>query len=241
MAKRFLATITLLKELGGREYGGSIDNELPDEGTDVTDPDSTTPPEASTKPLPVPPGGAAPSQPIAPGGPSYPVYVPVDEEDDDDPSVSPPIFPAPRPSQLPAYPDGKVYILAKVPGLGWRYLKVDVGNRRDRGDWGHHADNSLPGSDRPDRGQRPQGPSTKPSPQPPQHRPSPPQAGQQPGQQPPPGSGIPPPQPSHQPYPPQTAGGPQQPYPQPQPVPGQPPQTSQQPQPYPQPGVPPQG
>jgi hypothetical protein len=163
MSERFLATVTLLRKLGGGEgpdnslpgaegpvdpgygvdTGVGIDNSLP----------PGTPPIGST--LPEPPPGIWPppsfTRPVVPIGPSHPI-APVQPGLPSHPiagapgSPSHPIAPPPGTIWPPVAgaPSGKFWIVAGIPGIGWRYVCIDPSLS---------IDNSLPGAPvKPDQG-----------------------------------------------------------------------------------------
>ena len=176
MARKFLATVTLLRALGGREWGANMgtapDQSLPEEGGGSTevpvDPATGLPVDPATgAPLPsVPPveGAPAPSQPIYEGGPAYPTYLPAEPDEGTEGSTDPdgeastkpveePIFPPPHPDQeLPLPRNRSIYFLAYVPAFGsWKYLKVEIGSREERKQRRKARRAERMGEDRPDQ------------------------------------------------------------------------------------------
>jgi hypothetical protein len=131
MSDRYLAMLSVIRKLGSDE---GVDNELPGMSPPV-DPGYGLPDWSTGHPShpipPVPPGGAA-TLPIYPGGPSLPIYVPVPPVVDNTlpppPTIYPPLPTGPDNSLPPVYPDGEIYILVIIPGIGWRYMLVDMEN-----------------------------------------------------------------------------------------------------------------
>jgi hypothetical protein len=114
----------------GIDEGGRPDNELPGGGNR---PDNT---------LPEPPPG------IWPGPtPSHPI-VPVPPDAPDEPGT---IWPP-----APGNSTGKFWVVAGIPGHGWRYVCIDISLRPDNtlpGEGGEHPDQGLPiQPGRPDQG-----------------------------------------------------------------------------------------
>jgi hypothetical protein len=161
MAKSFLAKVTLLREMGagypdqGLPPGspGAPDQGLPE----PIYPDQGLPPSVSHPIMPLPPGSpVAPTHPISgePGAPSYPIYIPIGPDqglpdsgahpDQGLPGSGahpdqglpgggkPPAIWPPLPPGAP-YPSGTLWLLAILPGVGWRYVRVDLGTRPDQG------------------------------------------------------------------------------------------------------------
>jgi hypothetical protein len=188
MSKRFLAVVSLLRDLGVRpDQGlppgspgypdqGLPGDEYPDQGLPGGGyyPDQGLPPSVSHPIMPLPPGSpVAPTHPIyGPGGPSFPIYIPIGP-DHGLPPVSPgapdqglpgggsgspgtpshpiagqpPTIWPPLPPGAP-YPSGTLWLLAILPGVGWRYVRVDLGAHPDQGlpgGSGLHPDHGLPG------------------------------------------------------------------------------------------------
>jgi hypothetical protein len=166
MATRYLAVVTLLRELGTGEHP---DHSLPVPPEIWPGPGIPTPPiYYPPPPVSIWPGPGYPAHPIAPGGPppgvwpgpgvpTPPIFYP--------PTVWPPqpgqppvgiwppdvgIWPGPGPLPpgSPEHPiapgGGSMYILVYVPGVGWKYIKVERGLT---------PDNTLPGDQpHPDQG-----------------------------------------------------------------------------------------
>jgi len=114
----------------GQGGGGQIDNTLPGGGHISGQP---VPGGGIDNSLPDPPPGIWP--PASPGHPWLPI--PPDASTKPPPgTVWPPVA-----EQLP---DGEFWVVVGIPGVGWRYVCVDLNLR---------PDNSLPGSGaRPDQG-----------------------------------------------------------------------------------------
>jgi hypothetical protein len=135
MVKRFLATVNIIKELGG---GGHPGNELPEGGGEVDPGYGVEAPAFPSHPImPVPPGGGAPSHPIAPGGPSYPIWVRPDNSlPGSGGRPARPDHGLPGGSGRPPRPD------QGLPGSGGRPPRPDQGLPGSGG----RPDNSLPGT-----------------------------------------------------------------------------------------------
>ncbi len=135
---------------GGEEPVGP-DNALPSPPVGIW-PSPGTPSHPIVTP---PPGVVAPPIYITPPGqPSLPIYLPVGPDNAlpgapaapdntlpgtpaapdntlPKPPAAPtqPIYPPLLPSHPIVYPEGEFFILAYIPYLGWRYVKVDFGTR----------------------------------------------------------------------------------------------------------------
>jgi hypothetical protein len=126
----------------GIDEGGRPDNELPGSGNR---PDNS---------LPDPPPGVWPGP-----TPSHPI-VPVPPDEPTEPGT---IWPP-----APGNATGKFWVVAGIPGHGWRYVCIDIGLRPDNelpGGGGEHPDQGLPPSTMP-----PIAPGGQPQPKPSQQR-----------------------------------------------------------------------
>lgn len=91
------------------------DNELPENGNEVPDQGLPVLPEIPDQGLPDPPPGVWPGP-----SPSHPI-VPVPPGDETPPGT---IWPSPGTPEHPIASQ-KLWIIAGIPGVGWRYVCVD--------------------------------------------------------------------------------------------------------------------